>query len=233
MFVRRFQDRPRRGMVALLAAMHVVLLAMLASACGGSEEPEPPRPAYDLTHTAADAEFVLGWDTIVAACPDVGSLQRVEAFARRGEEVPIGADGKLGADADGPMAWKSQRFAVSDGAGGSRRIQVTVSFFDDRGDADEHLRLLAQRTAAASKMVGATGGLKVSVVEGDGFVFSRMDSEIPTRSEQRFSASDHVLVHVIQTVRAGPVQFCGADQLDELAREAGRNAAHATVTPLP
>ena len=176
---------------------------------------------------------MLGWDAIVAACPDVGPLPKLDAFARRGEEVPISGGGKLVAEAGGPQAWKSQRFAVSDGAGGSRRIQVTVSFFDERGAAEEHLRLLAQRTSAASLMVGAAGGLKVSVVEGDGFVFSRMDSDVPTRSDQRFIAGGNILVHVIQTVRAGPAPLCTAEKLDELAREAGRNAAHATVTPLP
>ena len=232
--VRRSAGRPRGTITFLAAIWWLVVAALLASACGGSDEPEPaPLPPYNLTHTAADADFVLGWDAIAAACPDVGSLQKVEGFARRGEEVPIGSDGTLAAEADGPEAWKSQRFAVSDGAGGTRRIQVTVSFFDKRGIAEEELRLTAQRTAAAQMMVGAAGGLKVSVVEGDGFVFSRMDSESPIKSEQRFIASDYVLVHVIQTVRAGPAQFCGAEQLDDLAREAGRNAAHATVTPLP
>ncbi len=230
---RRFDGAPRVLRTALAVTSWLVFAAVLVSACGGSDEPEPPRPPYDLTHSAADAEFVLGWDAIAAACPDVGPLQKVEAFARRGQAVPIGTDGTLEAKVDGAEAWKVQRFAVSEGAGGSRRIQVTVSFFDKRGAADEHLRLIAQRTGAAAMLVGASGGMQVSVVEGDGFVFARMDSTTPTRSEQRFIASDHLLVHVIQTVRAGPAQLCTAEQLDELAREAGRNVAHATVTPLP
>ena len=82
-------------------------------------------------------------------------------------------------------------------------------------------------------MVGASGGLQVSIEEGSGFVIARMDSTSPIKSEQRFIASDSILVHVIQTVRAGPAQFCTAEQLDGLAREAGRNLAHATITPLP
>ena len=226
---------PRRTMTGLAVVSCVVLAAVLASACGGSDgsEAEPPRPPYDLTHTAADAEAVIGWDAIVAACPDVGALQRVEAFARRGEKVPVGSDTTLEVKADGDTAWKSLRFAASEGAGGSRRIQVAVSFIEKRGVADEQLRLTAQRTSAASAMVGAAGGMRVSVEEGDGFVFSRMDSDIPTRAEQRFVASDNVLVHIIQTVRAGPALLCGSEQLDELAREAGGNAALVRVTPLP
>ena len=220
-------------MAVLTATWWLVVAALLASACGGSDEPEPPPPPYDLTHTAADVEFVLGWDAIVAACPDVGPLPKIGAFARRGEEVPVTGGGKLVAEAGGPEAWKSQRFAASEGAGGSRRIQVTVSFFDERGAPEEHLRLIAQRTSAAQLMVGGTGGLQVTVVEGDGFVFSRMDSTVPTRSDQRFIAGGNILVHLIQTVRAGPAQLCTAEKLDELARETGRNAVHATVTPLP
>ena len=232
-WTRLFEGAPR-GMALLAAVLVAALAAGLASACGGEEpEPEPPRPSYSLTHSAADADFVLGWDAIAAACPDVGPLQKDEAFARRGEAVPIGTDGTLETKADGAQAWKVQRFAVSEGAGGSRRIQMTVSFFDKRGAAEEQLRLMAQRTGAAAMLVGASGGMQVSVEEGDGFVFARMDSTTPTRSEQRFIASDYLLVHVIQTVRAGPAQLCTAEQLDELASEAGRNMAHATVTPLP
>ncbi len=232
---RLFEGMPRRTATGLAVVSCALLAAVLASACGGSEEPEaePPRPPYDLTHTAADADFAIGWDSIVAACPDVGGLQKVEAFVRRGEEVSIGSDGTLKAEVDDDAAWKSRRFAASEGAGGSRRIQVSVSFVEKRGVADDQLRLTAQRTSAAAMMVGAAGGMRVSVEEGDGFVFARLDSDIPIKSEQRFVAADNVLVHIIQTVRAGPTQLCGADQLDELAREAGRNAALVRVTPLP
>ena len=232
---RLFDGMPRRTATGLAAVSWVVLAVVLASACGGSDEPEPepPRSPYNLTHSAADAEFVLGWDAIVAACPDVGALQKVEAFARRGEEVPIGPDGTFAVEADGEAAWKSQRFAASQGAGGRRRIQVTVSFVEERGAADEQVRLTAQRTSAAAMMVGTTGGMKVSVEEGDGFVIARLDSNVPIRSEQRFVGADNVLVHIIQTVRAGPTRLCGVNQLDELAREAGRSAALVRVTPLP
>ena len=225
--------RTEAGLAALFLA--VLAAAVAVPACGGSDEPgpEPPRPPYDLTHSAADAEFVLGWDAIVAACPDIAALQKVEAFARRGEEVPIGAGGTLAVDADGDAAWESQRFAASEGAGGSRRIQVKVSFVEKRAAADEYVRLTAQRTSAASIMVGASGGMNVSVEEGDGFVLARLDSQAPIKSEQRFVASDYVLVHIIQTVRAGPTQLCTSEQLDDIAREAGRNGALAKPTPLP
>ena len=193
-------------MTGLAVVSCVVLAAVLASACGGSDgsEAEPPRPPYDLTHTAADAEAVIGWDAIVAACPDVGALQRVEAFARRGEKVPVGSDTTLEVKAGRGHGLEVPAVRRRRRSGRSRRIQVAVSFIEKRGVADEQLRLTAQRTSAASLMVGAAGGMRVSVEEGDGFVFSRMDSDIPTRAEQRFVASDNVLVHIIQTVRAGP-----------------------------
>jgi hypothetical protein len=222
----------------------LVALAAVVVACSGSDdtdadtasdldgESQASAATHDLTHSATDAEFVVDWDSIVSKCPEVAGLQRVEAFARRGEEVQIDEGSKLAVEADGPAAWTSRRSVTSDGEGGSRRFQVSVSYLEKRGDAEGQVRLTAQRTSAAAQMMGG-GGMSVSVEEGMGFVVVRLDSSIPIKSEQRFVAGDNLLVHFVQTVRAGPTQLCGAEQLAELARDAGLKMDLLKLTPLP
>ena len=236
----------RRKRLSAVTIIAVAALAAVASACGGSgAASQTPLPTHALTHTAADAEFVIGWAAIVRRCPAIGKLQKVEAFARRGEEVQSGPDDTLEVTADGPVAWASQRFVSSGGEGGSRTLRVQVSFLEKVGKAEAQVRRTGQTAHGATSLVG-TGGLRVAVKEGDGFVVVQLDSITPIRSEQRFvagsnrisgeertgTAGDNLLVHFIQTARSGPL-LCGAEQLETLAFEVGRNIHLAEMTPQP
>ena len=83
-------------------------------ACNGASPSPTPSPTvdslYQLTHTSADAEYILGWDQITKACPTLSEYQKIEGFVRREESIRLKpGDSPMTLAADAPVAWGNIR----------------------------------------------------------------------------------------------------------------------------
>jgi len=78
----KIQRLPAKICILMLA---MVLLIAGVVACSKSSSTTTTGATYKLTHTAADAEYILSWDSIVSRCPDIGTFEKMETFVRRGE----------------------------------------------------------------------------------------------------------------------------------------------------
>lgn len=65
-----------------------------------------PDPTYELTHSIADAEYILSWDSIVSQCPGIGAYDRIGGFVHRGGSVQLAPEeSPMSLGEDSPAAW--------------------------------------------------------------------------------------------------------------------------------
>ena len=67
------KTRSRLTTLAIVLVLTVAIMAAGIMACGTSTPDETNNTTYKLTHSAADVEYILGWDKIVSQCPDIGA----------------------------------------------------------------------------------------------------------------------------------------------------------------
>ena len=212
--MKRVAGLPARICILVLA---VILLAAGVVACGEGATDTPTDTAYKLTHTAADTEHILSWDTIVSRCPDIGDYDRLEAFAYRGESVEITPGENLSLELDSPAAWASTRFVRTDWEGESfRSFAVQVMFSETAEYLDELVQML---------------GFPVQQ-EGD-FVTAVLESETPMQSIQLFLAGKHFAVLVGEFASLDESLFFDKEGLTELLSIARSKISLVEVTPLP
>jgi hypothetical protein len=178
---------------------------------------EESHAEYRLTHSAADAEYILSWDLIVSQCPDIGDYGKIEAFAYRGESVQISPGENFGLDADSPAAWASTRFVRTVWEGTTfRSFAVQTMFSEKAEDLDELVQLV---------------GYPIQQ-EGD-FVTGVLESETPMQSIQILLAGKHFTVLVGEFASADQSLFFDKDELMELISVARSNISMTEITPLP
>ena len=98
-----------------ILVLTVVILVAGVAACSKSTP-----TTYELTHSAADAEYILSWDSIVSRCPDIGAYDKQEVFIRRGEtkQISSGEPSTTSTlEMDSPAAWGSIRVVQTAPAG--------------------------------------------------------------------------------------------------------------------
>jgi hypothetical protein len=201
---------------SILVLVVAIMVAGLVG-CGEGTADTSPDTTYKLTHSAADAEYILGWDLIVSQCPDIGSYDRIEAFAHRGESVEIAPGENLSVDQDSPAAWASTRLVRSEWAGGSfRSFAVQTMFSDTAEDLNELMQLL---------------GFPIQQ-EGD-FVTGVLASETPMQSIQILLAGKHFTILVGEFASSDQSLFFDKDELTDLISVARSNISMTEITPLP
>ena len=67
------KTRSRLTTVTIVPVLTVAITAAGVISCGTSTPDETNNTTYKLTHSAADVEYILGWDKIVSQCPDIGA----------------------------------------------------------------------------------------------------------------------------------------------------------------
>jgi hypothetical protein len=211
-----------RKSIILCTSLLIVALVIGAFGCASKEAPTPtptptPTPMYELTHTAADAEYILSWDLIVSQCPDIGNYDKIEAYVYRGGSVQITPGETFGLDADSPAAWASTRFVRTEWAGGSfRSFAVQMMFSETAQDLDEVVQML---------------GFPVQQ-EGD-FVTGVLESENPMQSIQIMLSGKHFTVLVGEFASSDQSLFFDKDELTQLLSVARSNISMTEITPLP
>jgi len=212
MTMKRTAGLTTRTIILVLA---VVFLVAGVAACGKSTP-----TTYELTHSAADAEYILSWDSIVSRCPDIGSYDKLETFAIRGETTEFAPGETVSMPEDFPAAWGSMRGARTEMEGSSfRSFGVFVMFFEAAEYLDEYVESIQ------------ISGFPVQE-EGD-FVTGVVESGPPTQSVQLLVGGKQFLVLIMEATSAEETLFCGKDTLTELASVAKSNIASLEITPLP
>ena len=211
--------------ITVLAA--VFLLAGFAACGNPTPAPTPtqtPTPTYELTHSAADVEYILGWDFIVSRCPDIDNYDKIEAFVYRGENVQITPGENFGLDADSPAAWSSYRFVRTEWAGKTfRSFAVGIGFSETAEGLDELVEQL---------LLQAPQGFWESQTEGD-FVTAVHQTETPMQTIQLFLAGNHFFVLIQEFASSDEYLFFNKDALMELLSIAKSRISASAITPLP
>jgi len=204
----------------------VVFLVTGVAACGKpTPAPTPtPTPPYELTHTAADAEYILSWDFIVSQCPDIGGFERIEGFVYRGQTMQLTTGETFSIDTDSPAAWSSYRFVRTEWEGGRfRSFAVGIGFSETAEGLDELVEQL---------LLQAPQGFWESQTEGD-FVTAVHQTETPMQTIQLFLAGKHFFVLIQEFASPEEALFFDKDALIELRSIAKNKISMLEITPLP
>ena len=111
--MKRIDGLTKRTIILVLV---VAVIVAGVVACGKSTP-----TTYELTHSAADAEYILSWNSIVSGCPDIDTFDKIEAFVRRGETTQFAPGEPISLAEDYPAAWFSLRGVRTEWKGDSFR----------------------------------------------------------------------------------------------------------------
>lgn len=149
-----------------ILVLTVVILVAGVAACGKS------TPAtYELTHSAADAEYILSWDEIVDRCPEIGAYEKQDVFSCRGETTESAPGETVSLPGDSPAAWLSMRSVyTSSEIENFRGFGVWMMFCEIDEYLDDYIELM--------KMQG------IPFKEDGDFMTAVLESGPPTQSVQ-------------------------------------------------
>lgn len=207
----------------LMLAVVFLVAGVVACACGKPTPDTTTNATYNLTHSAADAEYILSWDLIVSQCPDIGAYDKIEAFVHRGESVQITTGETYMLDEDSPAAWVSTRFVRTEWEGGRfLSFAVNVVFSETAEGLDESVDELLQ-----------TPGFWESVQEEGDFVTAVHETETPMQAIQLLLAGKHFFVLIQEFASSEESLFFDKDALIELRSIAKNKISLLEITPLP
>jgi hypothetical protein len=196
----------------------VLIVAVIVAgvvACGKSTP-----TTYELTHIAADVEYILSWDSIVSRCPDIGTFDKMGAFVRRGETSEFAPGEPFSLPEDSPAAWFSLRGVRTEIVGNSfRSFGVWIMYFETAEYLDEHIELM--------KMSG------IPFQEDGDFVTAVLESGPPTQSVQLHIAGNQFYVLLMDIASSDESLFFGKEKLMELLPTIKSNISSLEITPLP
>jgi len=175
---------------------------------------------YKLTHSTADAEYILSWDEIVSRCPEIDGFDKMEAFVYRGETSEFAPGEPFPLAADSPAAWADVRGVRTEIVGGNfRSFGVWMWFFDTAEYLDEHVELVK------------TSGIPLQE-EGD-FWTAVLESGAQTQSVQLHIAGNQFYVLVMDIASSDESLFFGKEKLMELLPGVKSNISSLEITALP
>ena len=176
--------------------------------------------AHNLTHTSQDAEYILSWNILISACPDLADHSKLEGFAGRGQTVQISPDESIELDANSPAAWADTRLVrVQPSTDSYRNFGVEVMYFDKPEYMNEYLQLLEQ------------AGLSLQT-EGD-FKTGVNETNTPVRVLQLLLAGKQIAVSFTETSSTGQQLLCSKEELTGLFNAIEANISSLGITPLP
>jgi hypothetical protein len=124
----------------------VLIVALMATgvfSCGKSATDTTTDTTYKLTHSAADPEYILSWDSVVTRCSDIDDYDKIEAFVYRGEAVQLTNGETFSIDENSPAAWASTRLVRTEWEGESfRSFMIQVMFCETAEGLDELVNML-------------------------------------------------------------------------------------------
>lgn len=218
--MKRINSLSKKTLILILVAVLVVVAGVVAYVKLSSTP--TTDTAYNLTHTAADAEYILSWDSIVSLCPDIGDFDKMEFFVYRGgptESTP-GEPGSL--PEDSPAAWVSMRGVNTNITGNSSRaFGVYIFYFDTDEYLDENIEL----TKTSGIPLQEEGDYWTAVLESG--------PQTQTQSVQLHLAGNQFYVLLVDVASSDKTLFFGKVKLMELISTVKSNIASLEITPLP
>jgi hypothetical protein len=200
----------------ILVSVAVLMVAGIM-ACGKSTSTTTSPTTYQLTHSAADAEYILNWDFVVSKCPDIGAYDKISVFAYRGESKQIASGESFSVELNSPAAWASSRFVRTLWTGTNfRSFGITIMFSEDVAGLDELVQMLGFPTQR----------------EGD-FVTGTIEDEAPMETLQLLLAGNHVVIIIAEVASRDESLFFTKDALSELLSIAKSNISKLELTSLP
>ena len=175
---------------------------------------------YKLTYTAADAEYILSWDSVISRCPDIGTFEKMEIFVRRGETSEFAPGEPFLLAEDSPAAWANIRGVRTEIVGNSfRSFGVWTMYYETAEYLDKHIQLL--------QMSG------IHFQEDGDFVTAVLESGPPTQSIQLHIAGKQFYILLMDIASSDKSPFFGKDKLMELLPDIKSNISSLEITPLP
>ena len=176
--------------------------------------------SYKLTHSAADAEYILSWDEIVSRCPDIDTFDKMEAFVRRGETSEFAPGEPFSLAEDSPAAWANIRGVRTKIVGNSfRSFGVWIMYYETAEELDEHVELM--------KMSG------IPFQEEGDFVTAVLESGPPMQSVQLHIAGNQFCILFTDIASSDKSLFFGKEKLMELLPIVKSNISSLEITALP
>jgi len=211
-----------KSTAGLLIKKSILALTVLFVAAGGAActcgEPASDT-TYKLIHSAADAEYILSWDSIVSECPDIGACDKQENFVHRGETAQTGSGAPV-LEEDSPAAWVCLRGVTVGPVGNSfRSFGVWIMYFDIDEYLDEYVELIK------------TSGIPLQE-EGD-YWTAVLESGPPTESVQLHIAGNQFYILLTDVASSDESLFFGKEKLMELVSTIQSNISSLEITPLP
>jgi len=173
-----------------------------------------------LTHSAADAEYILSWDEIVSRCSEIDGFDRMGAFVYRGETSEFAPGEPFSLAEDSPAAWADIRGVRTEIVGANfRSFGVWMMYYDTAEYLDEYIDLM--------KMQG------LPLQEDGDFVTAVLDSGPPMQSVQLHIAGNQFYVLLMDIASSNQSLFFGKAKLMELLPGVKSNISSLEITPLP
>jgi len=210
-----------KRIIVLVLVVAVMVVGVVA--CGKRTPDTTIDTTYKLTHSAADAEYILSWDLIVSRCPDIGVYDKQEVFIRRGEtkQISSGEPSTTSTlDMDSPAAWGSTRGVQTAPSGEKvRGFGVWIMYFE----TDEYLDELIL-TQMSGFPIQEDGEFVTGVVEA---------KTSPMKSVQLLLAGKHFVIYFIESASSDESLFFSKEKLMELLPTVKSNISSLEITPLP
>ena len=209
------------GMLVKRTIILVLVLAVMAVgvACGKRTSDTTTDTTYKLTHSAADAEYILSWDSIVSQCPDISAYDKQEAFVHRGESART-VPGAPVLNEDSPAAWASFRGVQTAPTGASAcNFGVLIWYFETDEELDEYVE--------SRQMSG------LPFQENGDFVTAVLESGPPTPAVQLHIAGKHFAIVITDLASSDKSLFFGKEKLMELLPDIKSKISSLEITPLP
>ncbi len=205
---------------AIILVLVIAVMVVGIVACGKPSSTTTTSATYKLTHTAADAEYILSWDAIVSRCPEIGTFEKMEAFVCRGETSEFAPGEPFSLAEDSLAAWASFRVVQTASTGDSAQaFGVLMWYFETDEELDEYVE--------PRQMDG------IPFQEDGDFITAVMESESPTQAVHLYIAGNHFYIQLMDIASSDKLLFFGKEKLMELLPTIKSNISSLEITPLP
>jgi hypothetical protein len=216
--MKRVNSLPVRIRILMLVAVIVVAAGVTAYI---KFSPTPTgNDTYELAHNLTDLEYIISWDTVASACPDMNDYtkyEKQEAFMGRGN-----AGGFISLDSNSPAMWMIARAVNKITEGGMpsvRNLNVFMWYFETTAEFNEHMDTLEMQGIS----VQTEGDLLTAVVE----------QQTPIQSTQLVVAGNHICILIANFASPEETLFFSKEDLMDLLPAMKSKISAIKITPLP
>jgi len=218
--VKRIKSLPKKTRILIFVVLAVVLVVIGVTVYIKFYSTPTTDDKYELVHNLPDLEYIINWDTIASACPDMNDYtkyEKQEAFMGRGN-----AGGFISLDSNSPAMWMIARVVNKITQGGMPSVcnlSVFMWYFETAAEFNEHMSALQ------------TQGISVQT-EGN-LLFAIVEQETPIQSAQLVVAGNHICIVIANFASLDETLFFSKEDLMDLLPTIKNKISSIEITPLP